>query len=77
MKMFGAYGPIASVKIMWPRTAEEKTRSRNCGFVNMWNRRDAEKAKEEKNGFELIGTCVFSLVSLVSNKMPSGITLTT
>ena len=28
MREFGKYGPIASVKIMWPRTDEEKRRSR-------------------------------------------------
>ena len=27
-KVFGVYGPIASVKIMWPRSAEEKARNR-------------------------------------------------
>src|SRR5699024_3136246 len=32
-EIFGRYGPLASVKIMWPRTDEERTRNRNCGFV--------------------------------------------
>ena len=31
--MAGKYGAIASVKVMWPRTEEEKRRNRNCGFV--------------------------------------------
>jgi U2-associated protein SR140 len=31
MKEFGQFGPIASVKIMWPRTQEERDRQRNCG----------------------------------------------
>ena len=55
MREFGPFGPIASVKIMWPRSEEEKRRSRNCGFVNMMTRADAEKAKEAMNARELIG----------------------
>ncbi len=30
---FVRYGPIASVKIMWPRDEDQRRRSRNCGFV--------------------------------------------
>ncbi len=30
---FGRFGPIASVKIMWPRDEEQRRRGRNCGFV--------------------------------------------
>ncbi|XP_077987617.1 U2 snRNP-associated SURP motif-containing protein-like [Glandiceps talaboti] len=41
---FGKFGPLASVKIMWPRTEEEKARNRNCGFVAYMNRKDAERA---------------------------------
>ncbi|CAB5181476.1 unnamed protein product [Rhizophagus irregularis] len=37
-KEFAKYGPIASVKIMWPRTQEEKDRNRNCGFVSFMDR---------------------------------------
>jgi U2-associated protein SR140 len=33
LRTFGRFGPIASVKIMWPRTDEERRRQRNCGFV--------------------------------------------
>lgn len=55
MKEFGKHGPIASVKIMWPRTEEEKMRKRNCGFVNMMYRNDAERAKDALNMFELFG----------------------
>ena len=55
MREFGPFGPIASVKIMWPRTEEEKRRSRNCGFVNMMTRADAEKAKDAMNARELLG----------------------
>jgi U2-associated protein SR140 len=38
------YGPIESIKILWPRTEEEKTRKRNCGFVNFFHRADAQEA---------------------------------
>jgi RNA recognition motif-containing protein len=44
MKLFGQYGPLASVKIMWPRTEEEKSRNRNCGFVAFMKRKDGDKA---------------------------------
>ena len=47
---FGKYGPLASVKIMWPRTDEERARNRNCGFVAFMNRRDAERALKALNG---------------------------
>jgi U2-associated protein SR140 len=30
---FGRFGPIGSVKIMWPRDEEQRARGRNCGFV--------------------------------------------
>lgn len=29
----GRFGPIASVKIMWPRDEEARRKGRNCGFV--------------------------------------------
>ncbi|XP_068136871.1 U2 snRNP-associated SURP motif-containing protein isoform X3 [Hyperolius riggenbachi] len=47
---FGKFGPLASVKIMWPRTDEERARERNCGFVAFMNRRDAERALKNLNG---------------------------
>jgi len=37
-------GELYSVKIMWPRTVEEKNRRRNTGFVCFMNRDDAEEA---------------------------------
>ena len=49
-KLFGQYGPLASVKIMWPRTDEEKARNRNCGFVAYMNRGDGEKALRDLTG---------------------------
>eukprot|EP00854_Cymbomonas_tetramitiformis_P014233 gene14233-16837_t len=47
---FIRFGPIASVKIMWPRTEEERTRGRNCGFVAFMDRNSAVDAREEMNG---------------------------
>ena len=49
-KEFGQYGPLASVKIMWPRTDEERSRNRNCGFVAFMTRKDAERAIKALNG---------------------------
>ncbi|KAG2192549.1 hypothetical protein INT46_002256 [Mucor plumbeus] len=55
---FGKFGPIASVKIMWPRTQEEKDKGNNCGFVSFMTRQDASDAikfldGKEVNGFAL------------------------
>lgn len=50
MRTFGRFGPIASVKIMWPRTEEERRRQRNCGFVAFMNRADGQAAKDEMQG---------------------------
>lgn len=47
---FGKYGPIASVKIMWPRSQEERERNRNCGFVSFMKRPDAEQALKNLDG---------------------------
>ena len=55
MKEFGHYGPIASVKIMWPRSQEEIERQRNCGFVNMMERGDAERAMDAMKGRDFFG----------------------
>lgn len=49
-KLFGEYGALASVKIMWPRTDEEKKRNRNCGFVAFMTRADGDKALRALNG---------------------------
>lgn len=50
MEVFGRYGPLASIKIMWPRSDEEKARGRNCGFVAFMNRKDGERALKYLNG---------------------------
>uniref|UniRef100_A0A1A9V280 U2 snRNP-associated SURP motif-containing protein n=1 Tax=Glossina austeni TaxID=7395 RepID=A0A1A9V280_GLOAU len=55
MEIFGRYGPLASIKIMWPRSEEEKQRGRNCGFVAYMSRRDAERALKTLNGRYIMG----------------------
>jgi len=65
-ELFGKYGPLASVKIMWPRTDEEKARERNCAFVAYMTRKDADRALRhlqgrDYEGFEMklgYGKCV-------------------
>ncbi|XP_059173401.1 U2 snRNP-associated SURP motif-containing protein-like isoform X2 [Physella acuta] len=54
-EIFGKYGPLASVKIMWPRTEEERSRGRNCGFVAFMNRKDGERAMNALKGKEISG----------------------
>ena len=49
-EVFGKYGPLASIKIMWPRTEEERSRGRNCGFVAFMNRKDGERAMNALRG---------------------------
>lgn len=54
-EIFGKYGPLASVKIMWPRSEEEKARGRNCGFVAYMNRKDGERALKGISGKDVMG----------------------
>ncbi|CAB0013685.1 unnamed protein product [Nesidiocoris tenuis] len=49
MEVFGKYGPLASIKIMWPRSDEEKSRGRNCGFVAFMSRKDGDRAMKALN----------------------------
>jgi U2-associated protein SR140 len=53
-EIFGKFGQINSVKVMWPRTEEEKVRRRNCGFVSFKSRNDAEDAMVCEQGGPLI-----------------------
>ena len=55
MELFGKYGPLASIKIMWPRTEDEKSRGRNCGFVAYMARRDGERALNALMGKHIDG----------------------
>ena len=41
------------MKVMWPRTEEERQRKKNCGFVAFMNREDGERCLEEMKGEEL------------------------
>lgn len=50
MELFGKYGPLASIKIMYPRTDEEKSRGKNCGFVAFMSRFDGERALRALSG---------------------------
>lgn len=59
-EVFGKFGPLASIKIMWPRTEEERSRGRNCGFVAYMNRKDGDRAMNALMGkFMLQGSLVF------------------
>lgn len=49
-------GDLYSVKIMWPRTAEERARNRNTGFVCFMHRADAEDAMDELCEADPLGT---------------------
>lgn len=53
-EIFGRFGPLASVKIMWPRTDEERSRGRNCGFVAFMNRKDGERALNALKGKDIM-----------------------
>ena len=58
-QLFGKFGPLASVKVMWPRTEEERARNRNCGFVAFMKREDGEKALEHFKGMACT-TCMLT-----------------
>lgn len=55
VREFGRFGPIGSVKVMWPRDEEQRLRGRNTGFVAFMNRKDAEKARDALDGVALCG----------------------
>jgi len=61
-EIFGKYGPLASVKVMWPRSDEEKARGRNCGFVAYMNRKDGERALSALQGLKDIHNFNVSIV---------------
>lgn len=52
-KEFGRFGPIGSVKIMWPRDEDQRRRGKNTGFVAFMKRTDAEAAREALDGVML------------------------
>ena len=43
------------MKVMWPRTDEERKRKRNCGFVKFTRYEGAYLAKEELNEEVVLG----------------------
>ena len=55
MELFGKYGPLASIKIMYPRSEEEKSRGKNCGFVAFMSRFDGERALRALSGKPIDG----------------------
>ena len=57
LEEFVKFGPIASVKIMWPRSDEEKSRARMSGFVAFMTRKSAEDARDEMNGAQPRTSC--------------------
>lgn len=54
-KVFCKFGEIESVKVMWPRTEEERKRKRNCGFVKYYKYESAFLAKDTLNESLLMG----------------------
>ena len=53
-RAFAKYGPIGSVKIMWPREDEDvRLRTQLSGFVAFMTRSSAERAREEMDGATL------------------------
>ncbi|CAE8711970.1 unnamed protein product, partial [Polarella glacialis] len=52
---FGRYGEITSIKIMYPRTDQQRYRGMNSGFVQFRTRGQAEAARSRLNGKEFFG----------------------
>ncbi|CAJ1064076.1 U2 snRNP-associated SURP motif-containing protein isoform X2 [Xyrichtys novacula] len=52
---FCKYGPLASVRIMWPRNSEERLRISNRAFVAFMMRKDAERALAGLEGKKIMG----------------------
>ena len=46
METFSQFGPLYSLKIMWPRTAEDRARNRLTAFVCFVHRSDADAAMD-------------------------------
>ncbi|KAJ1369008.1 hypothetical protein KIN20_030379 [Parelaphostrongylus tenuis] len=52
---FGSFGPLASAKILFPRTEEEKRREHLCGFCAFMSREDVDRALAQMMGFFIRG----------------------
>ena len=46
-KIYSKYGEVESIKLMQPRTEEERKRKRNCAFIKFYKYEAAYLAKEE------------------------------
>eukprot|EP01062_Namystynia_karyoxenos_P051420 TRINITY_DN40369_c0_g1_i2.p1 TRINITY_DN40369_c0_g1~~TRINITY_DN40369_c0_g1_i2.p1 ORF type:complete len:465 (+),score=70.19 TRINITY_DN40369_c0_g1_i2:76-1395(+) len=55
VRTFGEHGAIASVKIMWPRTDQERARVFTKAYVNFMDIEDARRAFEALHGTALCG----------------------
>jgi U2-associated protein SR140 len=51
---FGSFGPLASAKIMWPRSDEERARGYICGFIAFMTRTDCDRAVAGLKGIFLV-----------------------
>ncbi|OUC39512.1 hypothetical protein D917_05242 [Trichinella nativa] len=54
-ELFGKFGPLASVKVLWPRSDEDRHKSRLTGFVAFMTRKDAQRAFSALKGVILHG----------------------
>ncbi len=46
-KIYSKYGEIESIKLMQPRSEDERKRKRNCAFIKFFKYEAAYLAKEE------------------------------
>jgi len=69
-KEFAKYGTIGSVKIMWPRSDDEKKRGKNCGFVSFMDRESAEKAKDAMQGIVLCAHACVRYICSCLGRLP-------
>ncbi|KRX92016.1 U2 snRNP-associated SURP motif-containing protein, partial [Trichinella pseudospiralis] len=53
--LFGKFGPLASVKVLWPRNDEDRHKNRLTGFVAFMTRKDAQRAFTALKGVILHG----------------------
>jgi RNA recognition motif. (a.k.a. RRM, RBD, or RNP domain) len=67
------FGEIYSIKIMWPRTDEERARQRNIGFVSFWRRCDTAAAKQALHSRQLDGMCIQIRWGQAISKLARGI----
>jgi len=68
---FARFGPLVSVKVMWPRTDEERARGSNRAFVAYHRRPDAEKAITSMQG-ETVGDGSTSRLRLAWSRAVKG-----